>query len=114
MTSSSLTGGAAVVESLINNRIDTVFALPGAQLDPVFAALHDRQDRIRTIHCRHEQGAGYMAWGYAEAGGRIGVLLVVPGPGLLNAASAIATGYACNAPMLCLAGQGRSALIGRG
>jgi len=114
LTSSSLTGGAAVVESLINNRIDTVFALPGAQLDPVFAALHDRQDRIRTIHCRHEQGAGYMAWGYAEAGGRIGVLLVVPGPGLLNAASAIATGYACNAPMLCLAGQGRSALIGRG
>ena len=114
MTQIRRTGGAAVVESLITNRIDTVFALPGAQLDPVFAALHDRRDRIRTIHSRHEQGAGYMAWGYAEAGGRIGALLVVPGPGLLNAAAAIATAYARNAPLLCLAGQGRSPLIGRG
>jgi len=114
LTTVRRTGGAAVVESLISNRIDTVFALPGAQLDPVFAALHDRRDRIRTIHSRHEQGAGYMAWGYAEAGGRIGTLLVVPGPGLLNAASAVATAYARNAPLLCLAGQGRSPLIGKG
>lgn len=109
-----LTGGEAIVESLIAQGVDTVFGLPGAQLDPVFAALHDRQSRIRIVHSRHEQGCAYMAFGYAEASGDLGVLLVVPGPGLLNAAAGIVTGYACNTPMLCLAGQGRAPLIGRG
>lgn len=108
------TGGEALVESLIANGVDTVFGVPGAQLDPIFAALHDRRDRIRLIHARHEQGASFMAFGYAEAGGKIGTLLVVPGPGLLNAGSGIATGYARNTPMLCLVGQGSSQLIGRG
>jgi len=111
---SEKTGGEAIVDSLIANNIDTVFGLPGAQLDPIFVALHDRQDQIRLIHSRHEQGCAYMAYGYAEATGRIGTLLVVPGPGLLNAAAAIVTGYACNTPMLCLVGQGRSHLIGKG
>jgi acetolactate synthase-1/2/3 large subunit len=109
-----MTGGEAVVESLIANGIDTVFGLPGAQLDPIFAAMHDRQDRIRVMHSRHEQGCAYMAYGYSEASGEIGTVLVVPGPGLLNASAAIATGYACNTRMLCLVGQGRSALIGKG
>jgi acetolactate synthase-1/2/3 large subunit len=111
---SEKTGGEAIVESLIANNIDTVFGLPGAQLDPIFVALHDRQDQIRLMHTRHEQGCAYMAYGYAEASGRIGTTLVVPGPGLLNAAAAIVTGYACNTPMLCLVGQGRSHLIGKG
>jgi acetolactate synthase-1/2/3 large subunit len=109
-----MTGGEAVVESLIANGIDTVFGLPGAQLDPIFAALHDRQDRIRVMHSRHEQGCAYMAYGYAEVSGKIGTMLVVPGPGLLNAGAAIVTGYACNTQMLCLVGQGRSPLIGKG
>ena len=109
-----MTGGEAVVEALIANGIDTVFGLPGAQLDPIFAALHDRQDRIRVMHSRHEQGAAYMAFGYAEASGRIGTSLVVPGPGFLNATAAIVTAYARNTPMLNLVGQGRSPLVGRG
>jgi len=109
-----MTGGEAVVESLIANGIDTVFGLPGAQLDPIFAAMHDRQDRIRVLHSRHEQGCAYMAYGYSEASGKIGTTLVVPGPGLLNAGAAIVTAYACNTQMLCLVGQGRSPLIGKG
>ena len=109
-----MTGGEAVADSLIANGIDTIFGLPGAQLDPIFAALHDRQDRIRVMHTRHEQGAAYMAYGYAEAGGRIGTSLVVPGPGFLNTTAAIATAFACNTPMLNLVGQGRSPLIGKG
>ena len=55
------TGGEAVVDSLIANNIDTVFGLPGAQLDPIFAAMHDRQTQIRLMHTRHEQGCAYMA-----------------------------------------------------
>lgn len=109
-----MTGGEAVVEALIANNVTTVFGLPGAQLDPIFAALHDRQDRIRLIHSRHEQGCAYMAFGYAEVSGEVGTLLVVPGPGLLNASAAIVTGYACNSQMLCLVGQGRSHLVGKG
>lgn len=109
-----MTGGEAIVETLIANNIGTVFGLPGAQLDPIFAALHDRQDQIRLIHSRHEQGCAYMAYGYAEVSGDIGTLLVVPGPGLLNAGAAMVTGYACNSPMLCLVGQGRSHLVGKG
>lgn len=109
-----ITGGEAVVESLIANGITTVFGLPGAQLDPIFVALHDRQDRIRVIHSRHEQGCAYNAFGYSEVSGDVGAMLVVPGPGLLNAGAGIVTGLACNTKMLCLVGQGRSYLVGKG
>jgi acetolactate synthase-1/2/3 large subunit len=108
------TGGEAIVEALIANDVDTVFGLPGAQLDPVFAALHDRANEIRVIHSRHEQGCAYMAFGYAASTGKTGVAMVVPGPGLLNAGAAIVTAYACHAPMLVLSGQLRAAMIGKG
>jgi len=84
------------------------------QLDPLFAALYDAQNSLRVIHTRHEQGAGYMALGYALATGKVGTAIVVPGPGLLNASAAISTGYALNAPMLCVVGQIPSHLIGKG
>jgi acetolactate synthase-1/2/3 large subunit len=109
-----ITGGEAVVESLIANGIKTVFGLPGAQLDPIFVALHDRQDRIKVIHSRHEQGCAYNAFGYSEVSGDVGAMLVVPGPGLLNAGAGIVTGLACNTKMLCLVGQGKSFLSGKG
>lgn len=108
------TGGEALVDALIVNGIDTVFGLPGAQLDPIFAALHDRQDDIKIYHSRHEQGCAYMAFGYAEATGKTGTCMVVPGPGLLNAGAAISTGYACNSPMLIVAGQLFTTMIDRG
>lgn len=108
-----MTGGAAVVDALARHGVDTVFGIPGVQLDPLFAALHDARGRVRVVHTRHEQGAGYMALGYAMATGRPGTAVVVPGPGLLNASSAIATAYAVNAPLLCVVGQIPSRLIGR-
>lgn len=106
------TGGDLVVETLLEAGIDTLFALPGIQLDHFFNAVHPRQDRLRVIHTRHEQGAAYMALGYAEASGRIGTFAVVPGPGLLNAGAALSTAYACWSPVLGLVGQIRSDLIG--
>ena len=109
-----MTGGRAVVESVKRNGVDTVFALPGIQMDHLFNALHDHGNTIRVIHTRHEQGAAYMAYGYAASTGRVGAFIVVPGPGLLNATAALATGYACNAPMLCICGQIPSSAIGRG
>lgn len=111
-----MTGGEALVASLIRNGIDTLFALPGVQLDGAFDALYDVQDQIRVIHPRHEQAAAYMADGYARSSGQIGACMVVPGPGLLNATAALSTAYACNSPVLCVTGQIQSDMIevGRG
>ncbi|RIK45988.1 MAG: thiamine pyrophosphate-binding protein [Chloroflexi bacterium] len=100
-----LTGGQAIVQSLKAYGVDTIFGLPGVQLDNMFDALYEERDAIRVIHTRHEQTAAYMAFGYAQATGKVGVCLVVPGPGLLNAAAGICTAYACNSPVLCISGQ---------
>ncbi|HYH12329.1 MAG TPA: thiamine pyrophosphate-dependent enzyme [Thermomicrobiales bacterium] len=111
-----MTGGQALVASLLRQGIDTIFGLPGVQLDGAFDALYDAQERgdVRVIHPRHEQTTAYMADGYARTTGRIGTCLVVPGPGLLNATAALSTAYACNSPVLCVTGQIQSDLIGVG
>ncbi len=109
-----LTGGEAAVKTLITHGIHTLFGLPGVQNDWLYNALHDAQDQIRVIHTRHEQGAGYMALGYALATGEISVFNVVPGPGLLNASAALATAYGLNAPVFCLSGQIPTRQIGKG
>jgi acetolactate synthase-1/2/3 large subunit len=111
-----LTGGQALVASLISNGVDTIFALPGVQLDGAFDALYAERGAIRVIHPRHEQAAAYMADGYARTTGKVGVCMVVPGPGLLNATAALSTAYACNSPVVCVTGQIQSDLIefGRG
>ncbi|MDA8022197.1 MAG: thiamine pyrophosphate-dependent enzyme [Gammaproteobacteria bacterium] len=99
----SLSGGEAAVMALKAHGVDTLFCLPGIQNDWLFNALYDLGG-IRVIHTRHEQGAGYMALGYALAGG-VGVFNVVPGPGVLNAGAALATAHARGAKVFCLAGQ---------
>ncbi len=108
------TGGEALVHALLSHGIDTIFGLPGVQNDYFYAAVYDARDQLRVIHTRHEQGAAYMALGYALASGRTGVYVVVPGPGFLNATAALSTAYATNAPVLCLTGQLHSDHIGRG
>ncbi|HLW47190.1 MAG TPA: thiamine pyrophosphate-dependent enzyme [bacterium] len=109
-----MTGGQALVECLKIQDVGVLFGLPGVQLDWAFDALYEARDAIRLIHTRHEQAASYMADGYARTTGRVGACLVVPGPGLLNAASGLATAYACSAPVLCIAGQIPSKHIGAG
>ena len=109
-----MTGGAALVEMLCRHQVDTIFALPGVQNDALFVAFYDAGEALRVIHTRHEQGAAYMAFGYARASGKVGAYTVVPGPGLLNTTAALATAYATNAPVLCISGQVASDLIGRG
>lgn len=107
------TGGDLVVAGMRRWNVDTMFGVPGVQLDQLFDALARGGDGIRLIHTRHEQGAAYMAFGYAMTTGRPGVCAVVPGPGVLNAGAAIATAYACNARVLCLTSTINSALIDR-
>ena len=109
-----MTGGEAVLRALLAQGIETLFVLPGVQNDAFFNALHDAGERLRSIVTRHEQGAGYMAYGYAAASGRPSAYCVVPGPGFLNTTAALATAYACSAPVFCLSGQIPSRHIGRG
>ncbi|MDP7652844.1 MAG: thiamine pyrophosphate-binding protein [Rhodospirillales bacterium] len=109
-----LTAGEAVVDGLVRNGIDTLFCLPGIQNDLFFDALHGRTDEIRPVHTRHEQAAAYMALGSALATGKPSAFCVVPGPGFLNASTALATAYSMNAKVLALLGQIPLATIDRG
>jgi acetolactate synthase-1/2/3 large subunit len=108
-----LTGGEAAVKSLHAHGVKTLFCIPGVQNDWFFNALYDGGKGIRVIHTRHEQGAAYMALGYAQATGDVAMFSVVPGPGLLNASAALATAYALNAKVFCLTGQIPSQSIGK-
>ena len=109
-----MTTARAIVRSLVANGVDTVFGLPGVQLDALFNALHDERDRIRVIHPRHEQAAAYMALGHAQASGKVGAYVVVPGPGILNTTAALATAYGVCAPVLAITGQLPAHAIGQG
>ncbi len=109
-----MSGADAILEQFLRNGVDTIFGLPGGQLDHFFDSMYRRSDAVRFVGARHEQGAGYMAFGYARSTGKPGVYTVVPGPGVLNSTAAICSAYATNAPLLCLTGQIPSEAIGRG
>lgn len=107
-------GGQALADSLAREGVSSIFALPGVQLDHAFDALYEHRDTLRVYQTRHEQATGYMADGYARTSGRVGVCMVVPGPGLLNASAALATAFACSSPVLCITGQVDSRTIDHG
>ena len=109
-----MTGAQAIVRSVVNHGVDTIFGLPGGQLYYLYDAFYRQRDQLRIITSRHEQGAAYMALGYAQSTGRVGVYDVVPGPGVLNTTTALCTAWACNAPVLCLTGQVPTVGIGSG
>ena len=97
-------GGEALVKSLVREGVEVVFGIPGIQIYGIVAALRD-EPGIHIVTTRHEQAATYMADGYARASGKPGVALVVPGTGLYNAASGLATAYSRSSPVLVIAGQ---------
>ncbi len=108
-----MTGGDAIVDSLLRHGIDTIFGLPGVQLYGLFDAISRNANRLRVINARHEQTTAYMALGYACATGKPAAYTVVPGPGVLNTTAALATAWGVNAPVMCITGQVPSAMIGR-
>src|SRR5258708_32355516 len=94
------TSGQAIVETLMRNGVRHVFGVPGVHTYELFDALHQNRERLAFVGARHEQGAGYMAYGYAASTGRPGVYTCVPGPGILQSGAALATAYAAHAPAL--------------
>jgi acetolactate synthase-1/2/3 large subunit len=109
-----LTGGEAIVQSLLLHGVDTVFGIPGVQTYHLFDAFARAGDRIKVIGPRHEQTTAYMAFGYAKSTGKVGVYSVVPGPGMLNSTAALCSAYGASTPILCLTGQVPSDYIGSG
>jgi thiamine pyrophosphate-dependent acetolactate synthase large subunit-like protein len=93
-----------LVRRLAELGVRDVFGYPGGQLTPVYDALH-RLGRPRHYLARHEQAAAFMADGYARASGRPGVCLAVCGPGVLNAATPLATAFTDSIPLLLISGQ---------
>jgi acetolactate synthase-1/2/3 large subunit len=100
----------AIMECLKNEGVDTVFGIPGGASLPTYDALYDAG--IRHILCRHEQGAGHAAEGYAKASGRVGVALATSGPGATNLVTAIADAVMDSVPTVFITGQVRTDLIG--
>ena len=109
-----VTSGQAIVAGLMRHGVRQIFGIPGVHTYSLIDALQEQRGELAYIGSRHEQGAAYMAYGYARSSGRVGTYTCVPGPGVLNTASALCTAYAANAPVLCLTSEVFSHEIGRG
>ena len=103
-------GGEAIIESLKNMGVKTIFGYPGGQTIPFYDMLYDAD--MDHILVRHEQCAAHAADGYARASGRVGVCLATSGPGATNLVTGIATAYMDSSPIVAITGQVPTHLIG--
>jgi len=106
------TGAQIICEALIREGVNVVFGIPGGAIMPFYHALPDYQDRLRHILCRHEQGAGHAAEGYARASGRVGVCVATSGPGATNLVTPIADAWMDSTPLIAVTGQVNSMMLG--
>ena len=104
--------GEAIVRYLEKKSVSTVFGIPGVHNLELYRGLQGSS--IRHILCRHEQGAGFLADGYARASGEVGVAFVITGPGLTNISTAIGQAYADSIPMLVISSVNESWSLGKG
>ena len=111
MTTELFTGAEMVVKSLSALKVKYIFGYPGGSVLDIYDAIF-QQDEIEHILVRHEQAATHMADGYTRATGEVGVVLATSGPGATNCVTGIATAYMDSIPMVVLAGQVATSLIG--
>ena len=104
-------GAVALLETLIDCGVDTLFGYPGGAALPLYDALHG-EPRLRHVLVRHEQAAVHAAEGYARSTGRVGVVLVTSGPGVGNTITGLLDAMSDSVPVLCISGQVASAVIG--
>jgi hypothetical protein len=98
-------GGQVLIDALHIHGVDTVFCVPGESYLAALDALAGAGNKIRTITCRHEGSAAYMAEAYGKLTGKPGVLMVTRGPGACHASVGVHTGFQDSTPMLVLIGQ---------
>ncbi len=106
-----LSGAEILVQSLTDEGVEYIFGYPGGAVLHIYDALF-QQDNIEHILVRHEQAAGHMADAYSRVTGKTGVVLATSGPGATNTVTAIATAFMDSVPMVVIAGQVPSSLIG--
>ncbi len=112
MATERITGAEALMRSLVNEQVTTLFGYPGGSIMPVFDALYDYRDQLNHVLVRHEQGATHAAQGYARVSGRVGVALVTSGPGATNTVTGIADAMMDSTPMVVICGQVGTAVLG--
>src|SRR5947208_904388 len=105
-------GADILVECLIRQGVDTVFAYPGGASMPIHQALTRFAGRVRTLLPRHEQGGGFSAEGYARSTGKVGVCIATSGPGATNFVTCLADAKMDSTPIVAITGQVGTAVIG--
>src|SRR6201993_3077004 len=111
MSAEPMNGAEIVIKSLGDQGVDVIFGYPGGAVLPIYDALF-KQNHVRHILVRHEQGAVHAAEGYARSTGRVGVVLVTSGPGATNAVTGLTDALMDSVPIVCLTGQVPTHLIG--
>ncbi|SEF29985.1 biosynthetic-type acetolactate synthase large subunit [Variovorax sp. NFACC27] len=104
-------GAEALLDTLVECGVDTIFGYPGGAALPLYDALHG-EPRLRHVLVRHEQAAVHAAEGYARSTGRVGVVLVTSGPGVGNTITGLLDAMSDSVPVLCISGQVATAVIG--
>ncbi len=111
MAGEELNGSEIVLRALAEQGVEVIFGYPGGAVLPLYDELH-KQNAIRHILVRHEQGAVHAAEGYARSTGKVGVVLVTSGPGATNAVTGLTDALMDSIPVVCLTGQVPTHLIG--
>ena len=105
-------GAEAVMQSLVQEKVETIFGYPGGAIMPIYDALYDFRDTVNHVLVRHEQGAIHAAQGYARTSGKVGVCFATSGPGATNLITGLADAMIDSTPVVCITGQVASHLLG--
>jgi len=110
--SERVTGSEALMRSLENEGVTTLFGYPGGAIMPVYDALYDHRDTLNHVLVRHEQGAVHAAQGYARVSGKVGCVIATSGPGAMNTITGIADAMIDSTPIVVICGQVGAAMLG--
>ena len=107
-----MNGANALIQSLVDHGVDTIFGIPGGVMIPIYDALYGRKD-ISNMLMRHEQGASHAAEGYSRATGKVGVCFATSGPGATNLVTGLANAHMDSIPMVAVTGQVKTTALGK-
>src|SRR5215212_1489268 len=107
-----ISGSQAVMLSLIEEGVETIFGYPGGAIMPIYDALYDYSDKLKHILVRHEQGGIHAAQGFARSSGKVGVVFATSGPGATNLVTGLADALIDSTPVVCITGQVFAHLLG--
>jgi acetolactate synthase-1/2/3 large subunit len=109
----SRTGAQVMCEALVRENVEVMFGIPGGAIMPFYHAMWEYRDQLRHVLCRHEQGAGHAAEGYARSTGKTGVCVATSGPGATNLVTPIANAWMDSTPLVAITGQVSSVVLGK-